>query len=242
MTTYLLMVRWELLSLRQMVPIMIIVQLFMGAGTVIGMGFLFEDIGPEQVLYLSTGGPTIALLTVGLVMAPQLVARHKMQKTYDFMLSLPVPRSTLALAGLTVWMMLALPGMVLALLSAALWYQLDLQVSFLLFPTLLLTMVMATSVGFAIAHAIPHPSVTALVTQVLAFVILMYSPINFPAERLPVWLQKAHAFLPFEHAGILVRASLAEGHASQLACSFAVLVVWSVVASGVTLWVLNRRP
>ncbi len=42
-----------------------------------------------------------------------------------------------------------------------------------------------TSVGFAMGHAIPNPMVTALVTNVLVFVILLYSPINFPPERLP---------------------------------------------------------
>lgn len=240
--TYLLMVRWELLSLRLMMPIMFVVQLFIGAGTVIGLGFLFEEIPRRQALYLSTGGSVIALLMVGMVMAPQLVAQHKMQKTYDFMLSLPVPRLTFALSGLTVWMMLALPGMALALVSAAWWYHLDLRVSLLVIPAVLLTVLMATSVGFAFAHALPHPSVTALITQVLAFFILMYSPINFPAERLPVWLQTAHEFLPFQHAAVVMRGALTEGLVNGVERSFAILTVWTLAASVVTLWVLSRRP
>lgn len=239
--TYFLMVRWELLSLRLMLPIMFVVQLFIGAGTVIGLGFLFDEIPRRQALYLSTGGSVIALLMVGLVMAPQLIAQHKMQNTYDFMLSLPVPRLTFALSSLTVWMAMALPGMALALVAAAWWYGLDLRVSPLVVPAVLLTLLMATSVGFAFAHALPHPSVTALITQVLAFFILMYSPINFPAERLPGWLEAAHAYLPFEHAAIVMRGSLTEGLVDHVGHSFTVLSAWTVVAWLVALRVLTRR-
>jgi len=241
LTTYFLMVRWELLSLRLMMPLMFVVQFFIGAGTVIGLGFLFEEIPRRQALYLSTGGSVIALLMVGLVMAPQLIAQHKMQNTYDYMLSLPVPRLTFALSSLTVWMSMALPGMALALVAAAWWYGLDLRVSPLVVPAVLLTLLMATSVGFAFAHALPHPSVTALVTQVLAFFILMYSPINFPAERLPEWLAIAHAYLPFEHAAIVMRGSLTEGLVDHVGHSFSVLLVWTVVAWLVTLRVLTHR-
>lgn len=239
--TYSLMVRWELLSLRLMMPLMFVVQLFIGAGTVIGLGFLFDELPRRQALYLSTGGSVIALLMVGLVMAPQLIAQHKMQNTYDFMLSLPVPRLTFALSGLTVWMTMALPGMILALAAATWWYGVELRVSPLVVPAVLLTLLMATSVGFAFAHALPHPSVTSLITQVLAFFILMYSPINFPAERLPGWLETAHLYLPFQHAAIIMRGSLTEGLVDGVGHSFAVLFVWTAGAWAITLRVLTRR-
>lgn len=239
--SYLLMLKWEMLGLRLLLPFMIIVQILVGAGTVIGLGFLFEEIQRVQALYLATGGAVTALLMIGLVMAPQIVAQHKTRNTYQFMLTLPVPRSALALAGLTVWMLVALPGMVLALIAAGLWYGLDFHVSALIVPAALLTILVACSVGFAFAHALPHPSVTALLTQVLAFGILLYSPINFPAERLPGWLQAIHRVLPFEHAAVVVRGSLTEGLVEDVGFSFAVLAAWTVASWTATLWVLNRR-
>lgn len=241
MRSYFLMVQWELASLRLMMPLMLAVQTLVGAGTVIGLSFLFETIPPEQGMYLATGGSILALVTVGLVMAPQLVAQHKMQKTYDYLLSLPVPRSVLALSGVTLWMMIALPGMALALVSASAWYGVALHVTPLLVPAVLLTMLMATSVGFALAHAIPHPSVTALVSQVLAFFLLLFSPINFPPERLPPWLQTVHAYLPIQHAAALLRGALTADGNPELLRSLIVLASWTAAAWVTMLFVLNRR-
>jgi len=239
--SYVLIVRWELLSLRLMLPVMIVVQFCIGAGMVIGLGFLFEEIPRDQALYLSTGGPVIALLMVGLAMAPQIVAHHKAQKTYDFMLSLPVPRPVLPLAAMTVWMLIAVPGMAVALAAASWWYDLSLSVSLTLVPAVLLTVLVATSVGFAFAHAIPQPSVTHLITQALSFFILLYSPINYPAERLPGWLQTVHRFLPLEPAAIVIRGSLTEGMVQDVARSFLVLALWTVAAGAVTIAGLSRR-
>ena len=74
---YTLMVRWELLSLRLLLPVMMVVQFFFGAGTVVGLGFFFPEIPPLQALYISTGSSVVALLMLGLVMAPQTIAQHK---------------------------------------------------------------------------------------------------------------------------------------------------------------------
>ena len=51
--SYGLMMRWELTSLRLVAPIILVVQLFMGAGLVIGFGLLFEEIPPSAVLAIT---------------------------------------------------------------------------------------------------------------------------------------------------------------------------------------------
>jgi ABC-2 type transport system permease protein len=238
---YLLMVQWEFLSLVPLLPFFIIVQFLIGGGMVIGFSFLFEDIPREQALYLCTGGSIMALLMVGFIAAPQIVAQYKTAKTYDFMLSLPIARPIMALAGLTVWMLIALPGMILALTAANLWYELDLQVSLLIAPAALLTVLMATSVGLAFAHAISRPEATILITQILAFGILVFSPINYPAERLPMWLQALHEFLPFQHAAAVIRGALTTSLEQDVGRSYAILAAWTAISWVVTLWVLNRR-
>ncbi len=239
--SYLLMVRWELMSLRLVLPLMAVIQLFIGAGTVIGFGFLFRDISGVQALYLATGGSVIALLAVGLVLAPQLIAQRKVQRTYEYVLSFPVPRPVLALSGVTVWIVVTLPGTALALGAATWWYGLDLSVSPDVVPAALLTVLVASSLGIALGHAVPHPSVVVVITQVLVFVILLYSPINYPAERLPHWLQAIHEWLPFEHAALVMRGALTEGLVGPTAGSFLILSVWAAGAWVVTLWVLGRR-
>ena len=239
--SYGLMMRWELTNLRLVAPIILVVQLFMGAGLMIGFGLLFEQIPAAAALYLTTGSTVIALLIVGLVMAPQMVAQQKMAGTYDYLWSLPVPRVAQVLASLSVYAVLALPGMVLALVAARLRYDLDLSVSLMVIPAALLTILVATSVGYSFAHAIPQPMITGLVTQVLAFVILVYSPINFPADRLPGWYAAIHSVLPFQHAAVVMRDALTDGLAENVGRSYLILSLWTV-AGWLVIWhVVGRR-
>lgn len=239
--SFVLMVSWELRSLRLVLPLAIVVQVLIGAGLALGFGLLMGDIPTVQALYLATGATVVSMITLGFVLAPQLIAQQKMSGVYDYLWSLPVPRSTSVAAGLVVNALIATPGMILALLVAAWRFDLHLAVSPLVVPAAVLTLVMAASVGFALAHAIPNPMVTNLVTQVLVFVILLFSPLYYPPERLPAWLGAIHRFLPFQHAANVVRAGLTEGLSTHVGESFVVLAVWALASWLVTAWVVGRR-
>ncbi|MGD8376995.1 MAG: ABC transporter permease [Acidobacteriota bacterium] len=241
MRSYLLMLRWEITSLRMVLPILFVVQMLLGAGVVVGLGLLFDQVAPTQALYLATGATVISLLLTGLVAAPQLVANQKMSGTYDYLWSLPVPRLVEVMASLTVYAVVALPGTIVALVVAALRFDLDLSVSPLVIPAAFLTVLMATSVGYGFAHGIRQPMVTGLITQVLAFGILLYSPINFPADHLPRWYAALHEVLPFEHAAIVMRDGLTEGLVQGAGRSYLILTAWTVAGWLVTWRVLGRR-
>ncbi len=239
--SYVLMVKWEALSLRMLLPIMVVIQFFVGAGSIVGLGFFFEEVPPLQALFISTGSSVVALLMLGFVMAPQTISQRKMEGTYEFIWTLPVPRVTTVAAGMTVWMLVAIPGMIAALAIALVRYDIDLQASWLILPAVLLTVAMSTSLGNAFAHGIPNPLLVNLMTQILIFVIIMYSPINFPASRFPDWLNAMHSVLPFEHAANVVRASLTEGIVENVGKSFAILAGWTAASAALTAWILGRR-
>lgn len=239
--SFLLMLSWEMRTMRIVLPLAILVQVLIGAGLAIGFGLLLGDIPTVQALYLATGVTVISMITLGFVLAPQLIAQQKMAGVYDYLLSLPVPRTTTIAAGLTVNAVIAVPGMIIALLVAAWRFDLDLTVSAVVLPAAALTLVTAASVGFALAHAIPNPVVTNLVSQILVFVILLFSPINFPPERLPEWLQAIHRLLPFQHSANVMRAGLTEGLATGVVESFTVLGAWALASWLVTAWVVGRR-
>src|SRR5262245_7550079 len=76
---YRTMLRWQLVSLRIWLPALILLQILFGAGMVLGIGLLFEDITPIAALYVSSGVPVINLLVIGLILGPQLVADQKAQ-------------------------------------------------------------------------------------------------------------------------------------------------------------------
>lgn len=239
--SFALMVSWEIRSLRLVLPLAIVVQVLIGAGLAVGLGLLMGDIPTEPALYLATGVTVVSMITLGFVLAPQLIAQQKMSGVYDYLWSLPVPRSTSVAASLLVNALIAVPGMVLALLVAAWRFHLHLAVNPLVVPATVLTLVMAASVGFALAHAIPNPLVTNLVTQVLVFFILLFSPIYYPPDRLPGWLAAIHRVLPFQHAANVVRAGLTEGLATHVGESFVVLGAWALASWLVTAWVVGRR-
>ncbi len=240
--SYVLMAGWELRSFRLVLPLAIAGQVLMGAGLVVGFGLLMGDITSTEALYLATGVTVISMITMGLVLVPQLIASRKHAGTYDYMWSLPVPRTTSVAASLTVNSLIALPGMILALLVASWRYDLALDINPLLLPAAMLTLLTAASIGFAMAHAIPNPLVTSLVTNVLVFVILLYSPINFPPDRLPAWLAAVHMALPLQHAANVMRAGLTDGLAENVGRSFAILGGWAVASWMLTAWVVGRRP
>lgn len=239
--SYLMMTRWELTGLRLLLPITILVQILIGAGFVIGFGLFYKGIPDRAALYLSTGVAVLTLVTVGLVMGPQLIAQQKAQDTYDFLWSLPVPRTTAALAWLTMNSIIAVPGMVAALLVAEMRYDIVLSVNPGVVGAVLLTALTGTMLGYALAHAVPSPRLMQLLTQLITFVIIGFSPINFPLENLPDWLAEVSVWLPFHHMAVIVRGGLTEGLVDGVAGSYLVVALWGIGAVGLTAWVLGRR-
>ena len=239
--SFLMMTRWEIVGLRLLLPITVFVQVLTGAGFVLGVGLFFAQVPPRSALFLSTGVIVITLATVGLVLGPQLIAAQKAEQTYDFIWSLPVPRSTAAAAWIVTNTIIAVPGMVMALVVANWRYEIDLQASALIVPGALLTLYTATMLGYAIAHTVKQPMLINLITQVTIFALTGFSPVNFPKEQLPGWLAALNEFLPLLHMANVMRAGLTQGIVDGLGRSYVVLGLWAVAATMVTALVLRRR-
>ncbi len=48
------MLRWDLVRMRMFLPVLVMVQIFTGAGLVLGFSLLSSNISPDQVLFLGT--------------------------------------------------------------------------------------------------------------------------------------------------------------------------------------------
>lgn len=239
--SYRMMLRWEITSLRLLLPVTVMVQMLVGAGFVLALGLWLERVPPRAALFVSTGVLVLTLISIGLVLGPQLIAQQKAEQTYDFLWSLPIPRTTAALAWVTTNLILGLPGMAVALVVALLRYDLDLHVSPAVVPAVLLTMFTGTMIGYAMAHLLGNPLVIAAITQLTIFLILGFSPINFPADQLPDWLAAAHRWLPLAPMADTVRAGLTRGVVEGLTRSYLVLGAWAAASVAVTAAVLGRR-
>jgi ABC-2 type transport system permease protein len=240
-TSYLLMARYEVLSLRIEWSTVLIIQLMMGAGMVIMYGFFFEELGPTQVAYLVSGAPALALIPVGFVILPAAVADQRSRGTYDFTWSLPVPRSAAALSSITVATAAALPAVAATVLVAIWRYDVSLQFTWRFAAAVALTALMTSSVGYGLGHAIENPLLINLLGNLTIFFVLLFSPIVFPPEQLPGWLQALHTVLPFQHMAAILRDGLTDGLVTEVGRSYAVVTAWTVGAWIVAGTVVGRR-
>jgi ABC-2 type transport system permease protein len=236
----LLLLQWQLRRSLPYIPLLVVVQVALAVATVVGYGLLVGTPSPDVALYLATGAPTITLITVGLVMTPQMLAQAKTEGSLDWMRTLPVPRWTFLASDLLMWTLIALPGMVLGVVAGVLRFNVHLSIAPWVVLAALLVSLTSASVGYAMASVLP-PMLAQLLTQVLIFVVLLFSPVSYPASRMPEWLQTAHQFLPIEPMAQLIRAGLANADFTVPGRSIVVLGVWVCVAVAAALTALRRR-
>ncbi|QIM15424.1 ABC transporter permease [Leucobacter insecticola] len=235
-----LMLRWQLRRSLESIPLLIVVQAFLAVTTVLGYKLLIGDVSPEMGLYLATGAPTVTLIMVGLVMTPQQVVQAKTEGTFDWMRTLPVPRMVFLIADMVMWTLIALPGMVLGVFIGAWRFDVELTVSPWVVPAALLVSLTAAAVGYAIAVLV-KPAVAHLISQALVFVVLLFAPVSYPADRMPEWLQRAHEWLPIAPMAELLRATLDTSAFSMSGRSLVVLLVWAAAALVAVGVALKRR-
>jgi ABC-2 type transport system permease protein len=90
---------------------------------------------------------------------------------------------------------------------------------------------MASSVGYAMGHVIPEPRVTTLITNLVIFLVLLFSPIVVPIEQFPDWWASVQRVLPFWHMSVVIRGGLTDGLlANSVGVSYLALMAWTVVA------------
>ncbi|HWL65365.1 MAG TPA: ABC transporter permease [Actinomycetota bacterium] len=237
---YALLFRWEFLRQRQQLPVIIVIQVVLAVGVVYGMSFLLPNIDPQSALYLATGAPTLSLLIMGLVAVAQEVGRSKDTGREEYLRALPLPALAVLGATVTFWLLANLPGTALSLWVAKLRFGVQLDVTPLVIPVILLVALTASSVGYAMAQALT-PQVTQQLSSFLSIGILLFSPINFPIDRLPVALQQIHLVLPITYMADLIRWSLTGNSTHSPGVGFAVLGAWCAAGLALSYRVATRR-
>ncbi|MCL1871888.1 MAG: ABC transporter permease [Promicromonosporaceae bacterium] len=224
-----LLVQWQLRRGADMVPFLVVVQVLLSVTTVFGYGLLVGTPPPDAAAYLATGAATVTLIMVGLVMTPQGVGQSKTEGSLAWMRTLPVPRWAYLASDLVVWTLIALPGSVLGVVAGAWRFDVTLSISPWIVLAAPLVSLVAATVGYSMALLL-KPQLAALVSQVIVFVVLLFSPISFPAARLPQWLGVVHDWLPIQPMAELMRAMLLSDTFQMSTRSSLVLAAWTVVA------------
>jgi len=237
---FFLMLKWVFLSYRSYFSLLFAVQICIAAGFIYGISFLYPTVTPEIAKYLTTGAPTLILITVGLVMVPQMVAMMRTEGTFDYIWSLPVPRMVHIFADTVNMMLTTLPGVILAVVFGALHFDFSLAISPLIVPAVILVSLSGTFVGYAMAMAVPKPMMAQVLTQIIIFIVMLFSPVMFPVERLPGWLQAIHQVFPIQYMADLIRGTLTDLDVN-LGLAFIVVGAWCLAGFGVTWFIVQRR-
>ena len=115
---------------------------------------------PRLAAFIVTGTPALALFPV-FVMLPTAIARRKLAGSYDYVRSLPAPRSATIAATASLHTVLVIPGAAVSLAVASWRYGVALHISPMIVPAVLLTSLTAASAGAAIGHGVSDPMITA---------------------------------------------------------------------------------
>ena len=240
-TGYRTMLRWHLTSLRTWLFLLVMIQILVGVGYVLGFALFFHPIPRTAALWVSTGTPVLNLILLGMLLGPQLVAGVKQQGGYDFVQALPVPRTAAAAAWYTVTLIGGIPGMVVTLLVAQVRYHPGFTISPMVVPATLLIVFTGTMIGYALAHAITNPMTTQLITQALVFISMGFAPILFPAQQMPTWLADVNQWLPLGPMATIMRDVLTDGLVADVGRGYLVVSGWGVVTCWLAVRALGRR-
>lgn len=197
-------------------------------GVCIGFSYLMASPDQKDLLYLATGAPTIVLILTALVMLPFQNAGAKMAGYIDFVKSLPVSRKSFLIADVGIWALITVPGIAISIAVAHLIFEPGYNVPWTILPVFVLMVAACFGIGYGYSFLLPAEA-TMAVSQLIGFSALMFSPINFPIDRMPEWLQFVHELLPIYHMAEVMRASLAHTTFEAGAVSYVVLGVWSVL-------------
>ena len=224
--SYALLLRWQYLRSRTFLPMIVLIQIALGLGIVYGFALLVPNIDTESATFFATGAATLGLIILGLTVVPQEVSQAKLSGRHDFVATLPIPRLCALVADVTWWLLVQLPGTAVTLFVASIRFDVDLRLGWTVIPAIALVALTGASVGYALASAL-RPELANQLSSFISIGVLLFSPINFPADRLPGAVRAIHRVLPVEYMADVVRGSLTGRYTTSSAgVAFAIVAAW----------------
>ncbi|WP_322818883.1 ABC transporter permease [Tepidiforma sp.] len=235
------LVSMELRSMRAEVPIIAAVQIGFMVGFVFGFGYLIPEVSDATAAYIVTGTATQGVVTIGLVMLPQLLAQSKHDGRLDYYLAMPISREAYLLALVTVTAVMALPAVALCLALGALRYDIALDLHPLLPAALLLGIGSLAGVGIAMATYAPHQQVTNALTQLIIFYVLFFAPVLMPREQLPGFLRETARIAPPTYVADAIRATATNLSGTHLGTSLVAMTAFAAASLLLSAIAIRRR-
>jgi ABC-2 type transport system permease protein len=238
---YVTLVRMQLQMWRDQFVFMLIVQAAFTIGIVLGFGYIIPDISKTAAFYLTTGTATQAVVTVGLVMLPQILSQAKAEGRLDYFLSLPISREAYLFSQVTIVAVIAVPGAVAAIAFGAWYYDLTLHISPLILVVVPLSILSLAGFGVMIAMVSPYQQLTNIITQLVIFYVLLFAPVLIPQSQLPWLLRHTADFMPPTYSADGIRATVTNLPGTHLARSLIVMTGFGLASVAISSFAIRRR-
>jgi ABC-2 type transport system permease protein len=235
------MLRLELLMARDLIWMIAMVQFVMTLGLILGFGYFLPNMTHVQALWLTTGAASQTVVTTALVILPQKLAQDKAEGKLNYLLTLPIPRETYVLVQIAFVALATLPGTAFAVIFGAWHYHISLTVSAAVLAVVPLAIFSLAGIGVAISILSPYPQLTNALTQLTMFYVLLFAPIMFPKDQLPVLLQHVSVVMPPTYVADAMRAALTDLPGTHLGRSVLVMAGFAVGSIALSAITVRRR-
>lgn len=232
-------IRWSLVRNKYLVPVFSLAQAIFAVAIICGMALFIPELDDASMFYLASGALSLGIIAVGCVLAPQIVSETKQNGIFEYQRTLPVSRSAILLADIIIWGIASLPGVITGSITAVLRFDISLNITVQSFLIILLSQFTTICIGFCIAYWFP-PNVMALATQMIMIGGLLFSPISYPAERLPNWTIYIYQVLPFVPLSNLIRNTVFLDKTIFFG-DLLVVVIWAFITFSFSLWALSKK-
>ena len=238
---YFQLVRGLILINREMIWFVAMIEGALSVGLILGFGYFIPNITPTQALFLTVGAAAQTVITVGLVMLPQILSQEKAEGMLEYFLTLPLSREAYLLAEVTFVALVTLPGTAFAVVFGAWHYDLSMSVQPVVVLVTVLAVLSLAGVGVAMAVLSPFQQLTNVLTQLIIFYVLLFSPVMMPKEQLPSALQHVAAVMPTTYVADAMRASLTDLPGTHLARSLLVMAGFTIASLALSAVMIRRR-
>lgn len=230
---------WSLIRHKYLVPVFSLAQAAFAVAIICGMALIIPQLDTTSVIYLSSGALTLGIIAVGCVLAPQIVSEAKQNGIFEYQRTLPVSRSIILLSDIIIWGIASIPGIIMGCIASRLRFDINMNITIQSCLIIVFTQLTTICIGFCIAYWLP-PNVMALATQVIMIGGLLFSPITYPAERLPEWTIYLYNALPFVPISSLIRSTLFLEKPINL-LDLIVVAFWAILTFALSLCALSKK-
>ncbi len=233
------LLRWSLIRHKFYIPVFVIVQIILSVGVIYGFSFVTNANTTLLKSYLCTGAITINIIAVTCVLAPQIVSEAKQNGVFNYQKTLPISRFELLFSDLVIWSIISFPGILISMFVGSISFDISVSINLIGILSLIFVIISLILLGFSIAYLL-SPNIMTLITQVIMLGGLLFSPIIYPTDRLPLWTEHIYNSLPFVPASKIIRFSLFNLDNFDIK-GYIVVLIWGVISFITCMYIISRR-